>query len=172
MKRGLLFLLLGFAAPLAAAPPATVASVDLARYVGTWYEVARLPNPFQKHCACTSATYALLPDGRVSVLNRCRTPEGRLKEARGKAWVVDRRTNARLKVRFFWPFSGDYWILALDPDYRHVLVGTPNRRYLWILSRTPGLPEATVQALLATARAQGFDTTKVLRTPACGEGQP
>jgi len=161
-----LALLLGSMFLAAAEPLPVVPQVDLARYMGTWHEVARLPNRFQRGCGCTSATYTLREDGRVSVLNQCRTP-GKNKAVRGWAKVVDRSTNAKLKVTFFWPFFGDYWVLALDPDYRWVLVGTPNRKYLWVLSRTPRLEEATLQGLLERAQTLGFDTSRILRTEPC-----
>ncbi len=162
----ILALFLGSLLLAASEPPPVVPQVDLARYMGTWHEVARLPNRFQRGCGCTTATYALRPDGRVSVLNQCGV-EGKTKAARGWAKVVDRSTNAKLKVTFFWPFFGDYWVLALDPDYRWVLVGTPNRKYLWVLSRTPRLEEATLQGLLERARTLGYDTDRILRTEPC-----
>ena len=151
-----LALLLGSMFLAAAEPLPVVPQVDLARYMGTWHEVARLPNRFQRGCGCTSATYTLREDGRVSVLNQCRTP-GKNKAVRGWAKVVDRSTNAKLKVTFFWPFFGDYW----------VLVGTPNRKYLWVLSRTPRLEEATLRGLLERAQTLGFDTSRILRTEPC-----
>lgn len=149
------------------APPEVVPSVDLARYMGTWHEIAKFPNRFQRGCACTTATYSLRPDGRVSVLNRCRTEEGKPKTAKGWAKVVDPRTGAKLKVTFFWPFFGDYWILALDPEYQQVLVGTPNRKYLWILARQPRLDPKRYDALVAKAAEQGFDIGKLVRTEPC-----
>ena len=124
----------------AAGDPPVVPSVDLTRYMGTWHEVAKFPNRFQRGCTCTTATYTLRPDGKVTVLNACGTVDGRGKQARGWAKVADPTTNAKLRVTFFWPFFGDYWILDLDPDYRRVLVGSPNRKYLWILARDPRLP--------------------------------
>jgi apolipoprotein D and lipocalin family protein len=134
--------------------------------MGTWYEIARLPNSFQEGCVDTSATYTLLPDGRVEVLNRCRrgTLDGPQRQARGKARVVDAATGAKLKVTFFWPFSGDYWIIALDEDYRWVLVGTPDRRYLWILSRERTMDPGLYEELTVRARDLGFDTSRLLTT--------
>ncbi|MFG6412391.1 lipocalin family protein [Roseateles sp. DC23W] len=156
------------AAPLAAAedaPLPTVPSVDLARYAGSWYEIALLPNRFQKQCvADTQATYRL--DGeRVEVINRCRKADGQVDAREGRAKAVEGSGNAKLRVSFFWPIYGDYWVLALDPDYRHVLVGTPNRDYGWVLSRTPQMDEATLQALLDRAAALGFDKAAFQRTP-------
>ena len=153
---------------LQAAPPPTVDRVDLARYMGTWHEIARYPNRFQKDCTCATATYSLRPDGKVSVLNQCLTADGASRSARGRAKVVDTATNARLKVSFFWPFYGDYWILDLDPDYQRVLVGTPNRKYLWILSRQPRMSPETYARLEARARELGFDPARLLRSRPCG----
>lgn len=165
-------LLTAFALTLAAltaraAPPPlpTVPSVDLARYAGAWYEIALLPNRFQKQCvADTQARYRLEGD-RVEVLNRCRLADGRVDDIKGRAKVVDGSGNAKLRVSFFWPFYGDYWVLALDADYRHVLVGAPSRQYAWVLSRTPQLDETTLQTLLDRAAELGFDKAAFQRTP-------
>jgi len=146
-------------------PLPTVSAVDLNRYVGTWYEIARLPNWFQNKCvADTRATYAI-EDARVSVLNECRTAAGVFEQAKGIAQVVEDSRGAKLRVSFFRPFYGDYWILALDPDYRWVLVGEPGRKYAWILARSPQLDDATLEALLARAAALGFDRRAFLFTP-------
>lgn len=146
-------------------PLATVPAVDLNRYYGTWYEIARLPNWFQEKCASdTQATYR--PDGKsVSVLNQCRTKTGAFKEAKGIAHVVEDSQGTKLRVSFFRPFYGDYWILALDPDYRWVLVGEPGRKYAWVLARERQLDQATMDALLARAAALGFDRQAFLFTP-------
>lgn len=147
------------------APLPTVANVDMARYAGSWYEIASLPNRFQKQCvADTQANYRL--DGeRVEVLNSCRIADGRIDDVKGHATVVPGSGNAKLRVSFFWPFYGDYWVLALDPDYRHVLVGTPDRDYGWVLSRTPEMDEAALQRLLDRAATLGFDRDAFRRTP-------
>jgi apolipoprotein D and lipocalin family protein len=159
------FLLRGFAAALsclllpaqAETPATSVAEVDLARYVGKWYEIASFPMFFQRNCVGdTTAEYALTPEGDVSVTNRCRTPDG-FDEARGTATVVEGSRNARLKVSFFWPFRSDYWIFGLDADYRWAVVGNPNRKYLWLLSRTPKMPKELLDAALKAAEAQAFD---------------
>jgi apolipoprotein D and lipocalin family protein len=137
-------------------PLPTVAAVDLARYAGTWYEIARLPNRFQTQCVSdTTATYQIEGD-TVSVLNRCRTASGDIDVARGRAHAVEDSGNAKLRVSFFWPFYGDYQVLALDRDYRWVLVGEPARRYAWILARDPVLDGATRGRLLEHAAALGF----------------
>lgn len=124
----------------------TVDAVDVDRYAGKWFEIARFPNSFRDECTRgVIATYALRPDGRLDVINRCQTRSGPI-EARGVARIVDNGTGARLKVRFapavlwFLPFVwGDYWILGLAHDYSWAVVGSPEREYLWILARTPAL---------------------------------
>jgi apolipoprotein D and lipocalin family protein len=149
-----------------AAPPPTVARVDLERYLGTWFEIARIPHPFQRQCVSdTSAQYGRNPDGTVSVLNRCRTQDGSFSEARGLARVTDPATNARLEVSFFsilgWrPVWGDYWVLMLDENYQYAVVGAPDRRYGWILSRTPLLSAATREVINARLRALGYDPAR------------
>lgn len=167
----LLSALLSLRLTAAEAPP-VVPQVDLVRYTGIWYEVAKYPNRFQKGCLCTTASYTLRADGKVAVVNRCRTAEGRVREARGWAKVVDPTTRAKLKVTFFWPFFGDYWILDLDEAYSRVLVGTPDRRYLWILSRTPRMDDSVYAALTARAAALGYDPGRLVRTEPCGAEGP
>ncbi len=141
-----------------------VSSVDLSRYVGRWFEIARLPNRFEKKCAdSVTATYALRPDGKIEVVNRCRKSSGKYTTAKGKAEIVDKKTNAKLKVTFFWPFYGDYWILDLGSNYEYAVVGDPSREYLWILSRTPRIEEALYQQLLGKMAARGFKTERMIR---------
>lgn len=152
------------------APPA-VARVELDRYQGTWYEIARLPMWFQRSCLRSQATYRLLETGEVSVLNECDTAGGGKESVRGRARAVDAKTNARLEVRFdswfavFIPSQpqGNYWVLYLDEAYQTVIVGTPNRQNLWIMARTPALDEARYAGLVAIARGLGFDTEKLVR---------
>ena len=140
----------------AQAPVASVETVDLARYAGKWFEIAAFPMFFQRQCVGdTTAHYALASDGKVLVTNRCRTESG-FDEATGNATVVEGSNNSRLKVSFFWPFKADYWVLGLDADYRWAVVGNPNRKYLWVLSRSPQLPQSQLDAALATASAQGY----------------
>ena len=138
----------------------TVQHVDLERYMGRWYEIAALPQVFQQGCFATSANYSLRKNGTVQVINTCNkgSVDGPVTTAKGKAWVVDRQTNAKLKVSFQWPFAGDYWILALDKDYTYALVGTPDRKSLWILARTPSFEQSVVDGLLTAADWYGFDT--------------
>ena len=147
-------------------PLSTVPSVDLKRYLGTWYEIASYPQWFQKGCVAVKAEYSLRDDGAIRVINSCRTEtfDGELRLAKGKAWVVDTQSNAKLKVRFFWPFSGDYWIIDLGADYEYAVVGAPGRDYLWILSRTPAMSTAVLDGILARLEAQGYDTSKLAPT--------
>ena len=143
-----------------------VQSVDLTRYIGRWYEIARLPNSFQKKCADTvTANYTMREDGKIEVINRCRKASGEYTTAKGKAKIVDKKTNAKLKVTFFWPFYGDYWILDVGPNYEYAVVGEPGRKYLWILSRSPRMDEALFQQLLQKMAAKGFNTEMMIRTP-------
>jgi apolipoprotein D and lipocalin family protein len=159
---------------LAQAQVVSVPSVDLARYSGKWFEIASFPMFFQRNCiADTTAEYAPAKNGAISVLNRCRTRSG-FDEATGTATVVEGFGNGRLKVSFFWPFKADYWVIGLDPDYGWAVVGNPDRRYLWILSRTPQLAPPGMAAALASATEQGFDLTQLhytLQTAAIGTGQ-
>jgi apolipoprotein D and lipocalin family protein len=147
-------------------PLEVVPTVDLQRYLGTWYEIATIPHFFQKDCVGVTAVYSLRPDGDIDVVNTCRkkTLDGIVKTARGKAWVVDKATRAKLKVRFFWPFSGDYWIIELDADYQWAVVGAPDRNYLWILCRSARMDDVLYQELLNRAEAKGFDTSRLKRT--------
>ncbi|RFO97134.1 hypothetical protein DIC66_08285 [Rhodoferax lacus] len=145
----------------APAPVTSVAAVDLARYSGKWFEIAAFPMFFQRSCiGDTTAEYSARDDGAINVHNRCRTDSG-FDDATGKATVVEGFANSRLKVSFFWPFKADYWVLGLDPEYRWAVVGNPNRKYLWVLSRTPQLPAPLLEAALASASAQGFDLSQL-----------
>ena len=144
----------------------TVAAVDLDRYTGRWYEIARYPNRFQRQCAGNvTANYRRLPNGKIEVVNECRKTDGKVETAKGKAKVADRRTNAKLRVTFFWPFYGDYWVIGLDPEYRWAVVGEPSRKYLWILSRTPTLSTTEHQQALAIIREKGYDPDRLVNTP-------
>lgn len=162
--------LVGF--PALAQDVKAVAKVDLARYVGTWYEVARFPNRFQDQCTGNvTAQYRKREDGDIDVINRCKQKDGSTDEAIGRARVADAVTNARLKVRFAPDWLGwipfvwaDYWVIDLADDYSYAAVGEPSRDYLWILSRTPTLPEATYEAIVNRVTAQGFDTAKLVKT--------
>lgn len=161
-------------------PPETVAQVDLRRYAGTWHEIARIPNGFQdgggRHCVAVTATYTPNPDGTVGVLNRCRDAAQGGREVAAEGWARPAEPgNAKLRVTFFWPFFGDYWVIGLDPEYRWAVVGDPERERLWILSRTPAMRAGDYSAALAIARREGFDTRRLQPTPqpdATGVGAP
>jgi len=161
------FVMIGGEVQAADQPPlAVVDSVDLQRYLGKWYEIASYPAWFQKGCTGSTAEYTLLPDDRIRVVNRCfkKNLDGPLKESKGKAEVVDNQTNAKLKVWFFWPFKGDYWIIDLAPDYSWAVVGTPSRKYLWILSRTPALDQNVIEDILSRLPAKGYDPERLNMT--------
>lgn len=148
-----------------AGAPATVARVDLARYAGKWYEIASKPMIFQKGCLGTTAEYTANPDGTLKVENTCRKDGGEIAKAVGRAKVVPDSGNAKLKVNFFGPFWGDYWVLALDEkNYQYALVGGPDRKYLWVLSRNQTLDDAAYSQLTAIAKAQGYDLSDLTKT--------
>jgi apolipoprotein D and lipocalin family protein len=156
-----------FAAVLAATKPLEVVpQVDVQRYLGTWYEIATIPQRFQKGCVGVTAHYSPRADGDIDVVNVCRknSLDGKERSVRGKAWVVDKTTNAKLRVRFFWPFSGAYWIIELDKDYQWAVVGHPDRTYYWILSRTPQMDPAVYTELIRRAAEKGYDTSRIKRT--------
>lgn len=150
-----------------------VPEVDLNRYMGTWYEIARLPNSFQNQCVGdVTATYTLMDDGEIMIVNRCRKENGEISEAEGRAKRAgDDEPNTKLKVRFapaflsFLPFVwGDYWIINLAPDYSYAVIGEPDRDYLWILSRTPTMDEITLQGILDQTKRHGYNLAGLLRT--------
>jgi apolipoprotein D and lipocalin family protein len=144
-------------------PLETVDSVDLDRYLGRWYEIASYPAWFQRDCTATTAEYTMRDDGLIKVVNSCRKKslDGKLKQSTGRAKIVDRESNAKLKVSFFGPFWGNYWIIDLDPEYRWVVVGEPKRKYLWILSRTPQMDEAVFEAILSRLPDMGYDPDRL-----------
>lgn len=148
------------------APPATVASVDLERYAGLWYEIARYPNSFQQDCEAVTAEYTQRADGKITVTNTCGA--GDVRTAEGVARVVEGSGNAKLKVQFApeWvPFaSGDYWVLHLEPDYTAALVGAPSGKYLWILAREAEISEALMDKISARAEALGYETAPLKMT--------
>lgn len=160
-------------------PPLTaLPKVNLQRYSGTWYEIARLPNWFQKKCAGdVTANYTLLDDGTIEVVNSCRKANGRITQATGLAkQAAEDGPNTKLKVRFapkllsFLPFVwGHYWIIDLAPDYSYAAVGEPDRKYFWILARTPTMDETTFQSILDRMRRQGYDLTGLIRTSHTGK---
>lgn len=150
-------------------PLQTIPALDLPRYMGRWHEIARFPNWFQKKCVSAStADYTLLPDGKVRVVNRCRTADGAMSVAEAEGRRVGPVGAATLEVRFapawlsFLPFVwGKYWVVDLDPGYTLVAVGEPGRDYLWVLARTPSIARADYEALRARLAAKGFDVTKL-----------
>jgi apolipoprotein D and lipocalin family protein len=154
-------------------PLEAVPSVDLTRYMGTWYEIARYPNKFQKMCiGDVTANYTLLDDGTVRVVNRCRKETGEMTEAEGKARRLSNDDpTSKLEVRFapgwlsWLPFVwANYWVIDLADDYSYAVIGEPNRQYLWILSRTPKMEDATYEKILERLREKGYDTSALLKT--------
>lgn len=155
-------------------PLDVVPAVDLARYAGTWYEVARFPNRFQQKCLGeVTATYSLLSDNEVKVVNSCRVKNGQITKAEGTARrAEDKGPNSKLKVRFAPSFLswlpvvwGDYWIIDLAQDYSYAVVGSPDRKYLWVLSRTPQLADATYEQITRRVASQGFEASRLVKTP-------
>jgi apolipoprotein D and lipocalin family protein len=147
-------------------PLETVPAVDLQKYMGKWYEIASFPQRFQKGCLCSMAEYEMTDRGYVRVINTCRknSADGKISRARGKAFVVKGSNNAKLKVQFFWPFRGDYWIIDLAQDYSYAVVGNQSRKYLWILSRSPKMDESLYQEIVQRCAGKDFDVSKLQRT--------
>jgi apolipoprotein D and lipocalin family protein len=125
--------------------------VDIDRYLGLWYEIASYPNSFQKNCFCTTAEYTKSDKDYIRVHNVCRkeSVDGEINDIYGKAFIVPNSNNAKLKVQFFWPFKGDYWIIDLAEDYSYAVVGTPSRKYLWVLYRHSQMPDTLYQAIIS-----------------------
>jgi apolipoprotein D and lipocalin family protein len=167
MKRTLLILMatMIFSAAQSQKSPTVVSSVDLKRYSGFWYEIARLPNFFERKLKCTSATYTLRDDGKITVVNKGNylSDPQKSTSSKGIAWIPDKNSPAKLKVQFFWPFSGDYWIMHLDKEYRYVLIGDPSNKYLWILSREKKMDDATYSMLLQKAIDNGYDVKTIIK---------
>jgi apolipoprotein D and lipocalin family protein len=157
---------LSFACGGSYAPLPTVDYVDPVKYLGKWYEIARLPNSFQKQCAQSTAEYSLIDNETIRVVNRCTQKDSsKPDEATGKAFIVPNSGNAKLKVQFFWPFKGDYWIIALDKEnYQWVVVGEPSRKYLWILARQASIDTDLFNKLKDIAKDKGFDVSKLIVT--------
>jgi apolipoprotein D and lipocalin family protein len=179
MKLFALILLMAMTSSSCATTPATdkpelrvVPSIDMNRYMGTWYEIARLPNSFQNMCASdVSATYAQKPNGKLSVINACKKTDGSMTSVEGEARPLSSSAqNSKLQVRFapawlsWLPVWGDYWIIDLAPDYSYAVIGEPSRAYLWILSRTPKMDAALYEKILGEVKAKGFDSSKVQKT--------
>ena len=146
------------------APLETVPKVDLNRYTGRWYEIAKYPNRFERKCDHNvTATYTIRPDGKIAVVNACTTIDNKLTQSNGWAKVVDLKTGSKLKVTFFWPFFGDYWIIDLDSNYEYAVIGEPSRKYLWVLSREPKMDERLYAAIANRLEAKGYDASKLVR---------
>lgn len=142
----------------------TVEKVDLERYLGSWYEIARYEHSFQKDCKNVKANYSLREDKKIQVVNSCtKISTNEFKDAKAIAYSVD-ETNSKLKVSFFRPFYGDYWILDLDKDYKYVIIGTPSKEYLWILSREKIMNDELLNKLLEKITSLGFDKSKLIYT--------
>lgn len=143
--------------------PKTVKYVDIKKYAGLWYEIAKIPNRFQKQCVKgTTALYELKENGEIRVINSCYDKDNELDKTEGVARIVDNKSNAKLEVSFFsilgWrPIWGDYWIIGLDENYQWAIVGTPSRKYGWILSRTPKLDETTMNKIFEILKDQGYN---------------
>ncbi len=147
-------------------PLEVVPSVDLKRYAGQWYEISRFPHRFQEGCVGSRAMYTLRDERKMTVLNECYEGSfsGTPRSAKGTAKVADKQTNAKLKVSFFWPFYGDYWIIELGKEYEYAVVGHPDRTYLWVLSRTKTMDEALYQDILGRLAEKGYDVTRLIKT--------
>lgn len=174
MKSALFSLLIVSAAAAQDPPPLTVVdSIDVSRYMGVWYEIARMPNSFQSDCiGDVTATYVLLESGQIRVVNRCKVEDGTFSESEGLAIRADdEEPNSKLKVRFApailswlpWVW-GDYWVIDLAPDYSHVVIGEPDREQLWILARTPKMDETVLEKILDRVRGKGYDLSGLMRT--------
>lgn len=144
----------------------TVPFVDLKRYSGKWYEIASYPQRFQEGCHCTTAEYTPTDKGYVIVENRCNkdSVNGKQSYIKGKAFVEKNSGNAKLKVQFFWPFRGKYWIIDLADDYSYAVVSHPNRKYLWILSRTAKMDGSVYEGIISRLKSKGFDLGKLKKT--------
>ena len=145
----------------------TVPFVELNKYAGKWYEIASYPQRFQKGCHCTTAEYTLIENGSIVVENRCNkgSINGKQSYIKGKAFVDKNSGNAKLKVQFFWPFKGKYWIIDLADDYSYAVISHPNRKYLWILSRIPKMNDLVYQQIIIRLKEKGFDISKLQITP-------
>ena len=150
-------------APIKSQTLETVPLVDLKKYAGKWFEIASFPQRFQKGCNCSTAEYTPTDKGYVIVENRCNKDSvtGKQSYIKGKAFVVENSGNAKLKVQFFWPFKAKYWIIDLAPDYSYAVVSHPNKKYLWILSRTSKMDAAIYEAIVGRLKQKGFDTSKI-----------
>lgn len=141
----------------------TVSRLDLNRYQGTWYEIARLPNSFEGGLTSVTASYSLKENGQIKVINQGYKSDKKLKSITGVAWVPDDKFPGRLKVRFFWPFSGKYYVIHVDDEYQYALVGSPSRRFLWILAKQPEISEEVFSQFLEIARKERFSVEELIK---------
>ena len=143
-----------------------VQDFDVSRYLGLWYEIGSIPQSFQKGCTGTTAEYSLINENTVRVVNRCfqDSLDGELRVAHGKAKIPDLSVPSKLKVSFFWPFSGAYWVIELGNNYEYAVVGHPSRNYLWVLSRTPQMDDVQYQEILERQAAKGYDISRVVKS--------
>lgn len=141
----------------------TVDNLDLARYQGTWYEIARLPNSFERNLESVTATYTIKQNGKIEVINQGYKSGAKRKSIKGVAWVPKEDYPGRLKVRFFWPFSGDYYVIAIDKDYKYALVGSPTRKFLWILAKEPTISEEVYEQYLSIAAQESFPISELIK---------
>jgi apolipoprotein D and lipocalin family protein len=161
---GMMLGLLCVAAEAHAPELPVVSHVDAGRYMGRWYEIGFIPHWFERGCFDTTATYAARSDSRIDVANEC-LRDGKPHRATAQAWHNGPGSDGKFKVRFFWPFTAPYWVIALDPDYQWAMVGHPSRHYLWILSRTPHLDRKIYDTLIQKAAALGYNTAEIQLTP-------
>ena len=160
----LILLALPFGSTGEDAPLQTVAHIDLDRYIGNWYELARYPNRFERECdRNVTADYAKRAS-EIEVVNSCLTADGKVKRSEGHAKIQDEASNAKLAVTFFWPFYGKYWVIDLGQNYEFAVVGEPSRKYLWILSRTSSLPDDKYADIIGRLAAKGYDPSKLVKT--------
>ena len=141
----------------------TVENLDLSKYQGKWYEIARLPNSFEKGLTSVSATYSIKENGKINVLNAGFKSGDKQKDINGTAWVPNKDYPGRLKVRFFWPFSGNYYVIAIDNDYQYALVGSPSRKFLWLLSKNVDMPEEVYNEYTKLAQDRGFAIDELIQ---------
>ncbi len=170
---GLLLITVAVLGASGGSTPITAAHVDLSRYSGRWYTIANKPSWFEEGCTGSTTDYTLLPNGEMKVVNRCHkgSLDGPVKTHTGKAWVVEPRTNAKLKVRFYWFFTSDFWIFDVSPDYQTAIIGTPDGHHLYLISRTPVVSKTDYKHMIARADEKGLDTSRLHKILQPGMGR-
>ena len=145
----------------------TVKELDVKRYMGRWYEIARFPHSFEKNLVGVTATYELMENGKIKVINEGfkNTLDGKHSTATGKAKIPDKKEPGKLRVSFFWDFYADYYVLELDKNYQYAMIGSSSDKYFWILSRSPQMDEKTYQMLLDNAHKRGYNLKKLVKVP-------